>query len=228
MPLALSNSSCLFFELLRFKKNLAAVWLWHCSLTSLCEPLYCVCSPACCSDTQFAKLGISTQTTPWFPLFKDAFWQQDVTSVGLNHLFRIHPPVCLPYHICSSCTCSVGRGSWHVKTDVGRRADLPQCKASGLLKTLPNRAFVNCGEGGASEVIRAALSFERVSAICAFSLFLCCLHIMPSQANMQLHHELARGTDLAENSPSWKEEKKEKKKKIFQSAQISDLIYHTA
>lgn len=53
---------------------------------------------------------------------------------------------------------------------------------------------------------------------------------MPPQANMQLHHELAWGADLAENLPIWKGKKREKggKKAIFQPAQFSDLIYHTA
>lgn len=148
--------------------------------------------------------------------------------MDLSHLFRIHPPVCLIYHVCSSCSYSMGRGSWHVKTDVGRRADLPQCKASGLLKTLPNRAFVNCWKEEPQRSFRLQLVniVGRVSPICAFSLFLCCLHIMLSQLNMQLHHGLAQGTDLTENSPT--ERRKKRGKNLFQSAQISDLIYHTA
>lgn len=43
---------------------------------------------------------------------------------------------------------------------------------------------------------------KGVCPVCAFSLVLCCSHAMPSRADVQLHHELAWGTDLAENSPS--------------------------
>lgn len=62
-----------------------------------------------------------------------------------------------------------------MKTDVGGRADLPQCKASGLLKTLPNRAFVNCRGGGASEAIQAASGercWKSLSRLCLQSIFM--------------------------------------------------------
>lgn len=73
-------------------------------------------------------------------------------------------------------------GTW---TDVGRRAFLPQCRASGLLKTLPNRAFVNCWGGGASEVIQAASGvhcWKSLSRLCLQSIFvLSSYHVLTTQ-----------------------------------------------
>lgn len=195
--------------------------VWH-----LCVNLYIMFLPCMLLRHPDCTAGPLHLEQSLIPLFKDAFWQQEVISVGLKDLFKIHPPVCLPYHICSSCSYSMARGSWHVKTDVGRRADLPQCKASGLLKTLPNRAFVNCWEGGASEVIHAASGehcWKSLSRLCLQSIFvLSSYHAITSQ------HAAAPWTGPG-NWSGWKlTQLKGGKKILLQPAQISDLIYHTA
>jgi len=85
------------------------------------------------------------------------FWQQEGTGVGFTQIFSNYSPTCLPYHICLSCTFG-GEGDAGMQGQMfGRRADLPQHKASQSLWTLPNTPFVNCSEGGALEYIQAAV-----------------------------------------------------------------------
>lgn len=48
--------------------------------------------------------------------------------VGLTQLSSICPPVCLPCHIYSSCTRSVGMGCQHVKTCLEEEQTYPSAK----------------------------------------------------------------------------------------------------
>lgn len=107
MPLALSN----FFSSL--KKNKIKLQIDFSVCTSISHFF-----PASCPDTCFAKLGISA----WSPPLVEAFWQQEAAAVGLTQRFGICPPAWLPYLICSSCTCSLGRGSQHSKTDIWKES----------------------------------------------------------------------------------------------------------
>lgn len=167
-----------------------------------------------------AKLSFSTWARPWSSLLTDMFWQQEATGVGFTQIFSIYSPICLPYHICLSCTFTEEEEACMQGQMFGRRADLPQHKASRSLWTLPNTAFVNCSEGGALEYIQAvviwAFSFEK-SLPCAFSLFLCSSHAISSQECASAPWAVLEKY-LAKNSHSWV-----KKIRIF-SIQLSSLM----
>lgn len=65
-----------------------------------------VCFPASCSDTHFAKPGISTWAPSQSPLFKDAFLSAGGCSGGSHPAFLDSPPVSslshfLLLHMCS-------------------------------------------------------------------------------------------------------------------------------
>lgn len=103
----------------------------------------------------------------------------------------------------------------------GRRADLPQHKASRSLWTLPNTVFVNCSEGGSLEYIQAvviwAFSFEKCLP-CTFSLFLCSSHAISSQERASAPWAVLKNY-LAKTSHSWV-----KKIHIFSIQLSSDVI----
>lgn len=167
-----------------------------------------------------AKLSFSTCARPSSSLLTDVFWQQEATGVGFTQIFSIYS-TCPPYHICLSCTFG---GEWEACMQgqmFGRRADLPQHKASRSLWTLPNTVFVNCSEGGSLEYIQAvviwAFSFEKCLP-CTFSLFLCSSHAISSQERTSAPWAVLKNY-LAKTSHSWV-----KKIHIFSIQLSSDVI----